>query len=109
MTGYTLEELAAGWEFKFLRSATGRFRNAEFLRLSFGDEARAGWTLVEKFDDSRVRLKRPTTARADDASLGFDPYRIWVGISDQRLALVIVAVALSVFGLIVLISLLAKP
>lgn len=58
------------------------------------EEARAGWTVIEKFDNGRVRLKRPASARASDATLGFDPYRTWVGISQTRLVLMIVLAAL---------------
>jgi hypothetical protein len=48
------------------------------------EEARAGWTMVEKFDDTRVRLKRPAGPHGNDATLGFDPYRTWVGMSQWR-------------------------
>ena len=40
--------------------------------------------MVEKFDDSRLRLKRPAGARINDATLGFDPYRTRVGMSQWR-------------------------
>ena len=87
MTSYTPEELASGWEFKIVRSATGGFKRTEFLQRVLEEEKRAGWTLVEKFDNSRVRLKRPVSARASDASAGIDAYRSHVGISDLALGL----------------------
>jgi hypothetical protein len=90
MTDYRPEDLTAGWEFKILRSATGRFKDPGFLRAALADEERAGWTMLEKFDNSRVRLRRPAAARAKDATLGFDPYRTSVGISETQLALTIV-------------------
>ena len=62
--------------------ATGAFGRHDRLRQILEREARAGWTLVEKFDDKRIRLKRPASARAADAGLGIDPYRTWVGISE---------------------------
>src|SRR5258706_9884148 len=77
MTDYKPEDLAAGWEFKILRSATSRFKNPDFLRQTLADEARAGWAMLEKFDNSRVRMKRPVAARSGDARLGSDPYRTW--------------------------------
>lgn len=79
MTPYTPQDVAEHWEFKILRSATTQFRDPLRLRGDLEEEARAGWTMIEKFDDSRVRLKRPASARATDATLGFDPYRTWVG------------------------------
>lgn len=87
MTSYTPEELASGWEFKIVRSATGGFKRTEFLQRVLEEEKRAGWTLVEKFDNSRVRLKRPVSARASDGSAGIDAYRSHVGLSDLALGL----------------------
>jgi hypothetical protein len=95
MTPYAPQEVAEHWEFKILRSATTQFRDPVRLRGILEEEACAGWTMIEKFDDSRVRLKRPASARATDATLGFDPYRTWVGISANRLAIRIV---LAFFG-----------
>lgn len=63
------------FEFKFLRSSLGAFRKPEKLREALAMEATAGWQLVEKFDDQRLRLRRPVACRAMDASLGHDPYR----------------------------------
>ncbi len=90
MTGYTPQDLAEGWEFKIVRSSTGAFKKPEFLRQVLAEEGRAGWTLVEKFDGGRIRLKRPASARAGDAALGQDPYRTHVGISDVALVLIII-------------------
>jgi len=75
MTPYSSRDLTEGWEFKILRNSTGRFRNPALLRATLEEESRAGWELVEKFDDRRVRLKRRVSARQNDAGLGFDPYR----------------------------------
>ena len=94
MTPYTPQDAAEPWEFKILRSAAGQFRDPVWLRSILEEEARAGWTMIEKFDNGRVRLKRLARARATDATLGFDPYRTWVGISPTRLALTIVLAAL---------------
>ena len=95
MTAYGAKDLAEDWEFKILRSVTNGFRDPIWRNAVLQEEARAGWAMVEKFDDGRIRLKRPAGARARDASLGFDPYRTWVGMNQQRLALIILA---AVFG-----------
>jgi len=103
MTSYTAGDLSQDWEFKILRSATGGFRNPEFLRRALEEEGRAGWVLVEKFDNSRVRLKRPAKARELDGKLNTDPYRTNVGMSDVSIALTVVGIALTfVLGLILL-------
>jgi hypothetical protein len=94
MTPYTPQDIAEPWEFKILRSAASQFRNPAWLRSILEEEARAGWIMIEKFDNSRLRLKRLASARVNDATLGFDPYRTWVGISQTRFALMIVLGAL---------------
>ena len=101
MTGYTPQELAEGWEFKIVRSSTGAFRTPAFLRAVLDEEQRAGWTLVEKFDNARVRLKRPASARANDSALGSDAYRTHVGMSELKLTLCILG---AVFGGLALIG-----
>lgn len=103
MTPYAAHDLAEDWEFKILRSATGGFRNPVFLRQVLDEEARAGWALVEKFDNSRIRLKRPARARDMDGKLNFDPYRSYAGASQATVALVIVCAVVAVFlGVILL-------
>ena len=89
MTLYTPRDLAENWEFKILRSATGAFKDPAVMQRYLAEEAQAGWTLVEKFDNSRIRLKRPAAARQKDADSTLDPYRTSVGISEVGLGLLI--------------------
>lgn len=110
MTGYTHADLTEGWEFKILRSSTGQFRRPDRLRQALEEEARAGWALVEKFDNQRVRLKRPASARAGDGGLeerGIDPYRTTYGMSDLGLALTIMGAIFGSLGLVGLIAFIA--
>jgi hypothetical protein len=100
LTPYTHKDLAEDWEFKILRSVTGKFRDAAWLQTVLDEEARAGWQLVEKFDDARVRLKRPASARARDSTLGFDAYRTSVGISQARYTIVILLLVFGFIGLV---------
>jgi hypothetical protein len=95
MTPYSPTELAQDWEFKIVRSAMGGFRKSAFLQQVLDDEARAGWVLVEKFDNSRIRLKRPAKARERDGKLDFDPYRTDAGVSQGTIAVAIVGAALA--------------
>jgi hypothetical protein len=110
MTSYTPQDLSQDWEFKILRSTMGAFKKPEFLRQCLEDESRAGWVLVEKFDDGRLRLKRPASARERDGKLAdIDPYRTNVGLSQNALALAIVGISLGVaLGVILVITLLAN-
>jgi hypothetical protein len=105
MTTYTPKDLAEGWEFKILRSTISGFRRPERLRAVLEEEARAGWTLVEKFDNCRIRLKRPSDARKNDASLDQDPYRTQ---TDALSPLVFwVALGIAVAGILIPLLLLA--
>jgi hypothetical protein len=81
MATYTSEELEEDWEFKIVRANSPAFRKSEVLQKLLQEEAVAGWTMVEKFDDSRVRFKRPRNAREQDAYLpeGVDPDRTQYG------------------------------
>ena len=86
MTPYSPRDLAEDWEFKILRSATSAFKDRAALQRYLAEEAQAGWQLVEKFDNARLRLKRPAAARRDDAHCAFDPYRTSVGMSEGGIA-----------------------
>jgi hypothetical protein len=87
MTPYSDGDVTASYEFKIIRSATGLFGRPENMRKALDEEAKAGWELVEKFDDNRLRLKRPLASRRDDRLLDFDPYRTWIGVSESGMVL----------------------
>jgi hypothetical protein len=102
MARYTQDDLSNDWEFKIVRSESGAFRKPEVLRRLIEEEARAGWVMLEKFDDRRVRFKRPRSARTRDALLppGADPYRTRYGApSAQYAVLATVLIGLVVAGL----------
>jgi hypothetical protein len=92
-------------EYKIIRSLTGAFKNPAKFRAALEEEARAGWELVEKLDDSRARLRRSVAWRQKDGELSQDPYRITVGISQSALVLWIVLGVLGgmtlLFGLLI--------
>ena len=69
MTTYGSDDLAHDWEFKIVRANTGAFRNTASLNRLLQEEARAGWIMLEKFDNSRIRFKRPRQARSNDSTL----------------------------------------
>src|SRR5258705_124798 len=96
MAPYSQNDLEQRLGFKIVRSALGSFRKPTYLRQVLDDEARAGWVLVEKFDSSRIRLKRLAKARELDGKLDFDPYRTYAGPSQGIVALLIVGSVLAV-------------
>ncbi len=98
LTNYSDPELKGEWEFKIVRSNLGSFKKQEVLQQACDEEARAGWVLLEKFDDRRLRFKRPISERARDAGLGFDPYRTQYGASTSMVALIARAIALALVG-----------
>ena len=70
-----LQSAGEQWEYKFLRCGNPLFRDTDGLQSALAEESAAGWSLVEKLDDRRIRLKRPVSARDHDGALGLDPYR----------------------------------
>lgn len=104
MTKYTSDELDGDWEFKIIRSVTGAFKKFEKVEQVKVEEAMAGWVMVEKFDNDRIRFKRPRSAQQNDFNLppGIDPYRTTLGISEGALVVLILGIIGAVTGLIVL-------
>ena len=87
-------------EYKIIRSATAAFKNPAKFRAALEQEARAGWELVEKLDDARVRLRRSISWRQKDGELSQDPYRTKVGMSDAVMALWVVLIIGGTIGLL---------
>jgi hypothetical protein len=108
MTTYSTEDLNEEWEFKIVRSAFEAFGNPRKFKQMLKEEAEAGWVLVEKFDNGRVRLKRPASARKQDHLLPpeINPYRTSYGMPEMTMVLVIVGlVGLLAFGTILVVVL----
>lgn len=110
MTRYNPDEVSGDWEFKIVRSATEQFKKPEIFQQMVEDESLAGWQLLEKLDNSRVRFKRPVSARKRDAMLpaGVDPYRTQYGISENMMGLWVAVTILLVMGIIIFIAIMAE-
>lgn len=104
--GYSETELAEDWEFKIVRSTLGSFSKPEVFQSVVAEEARAGWQLLEKFDDNRIRFKRPRGARDQDGYLpsGVDPYRTQYGLSEGRVAALIIFCIFLAIGAVAMIT-----
>jgi hypothetical protein len=98
MTDYHRNDLDQRWEFKILRSNYGTFRNPHTLGRVLQEESIAGWTLLEKFDNQRIRLKRPISLRSNDTQLpaGYDAYRTRLGISSSYVSAGIVVLIMGI-------------
>ena len=92
MTSYSNEEMEKDWEFKIVRNEYGIFRKPEVFQQLLDEEAIAGWEMLEKLDDSRVRFKRKRSARKSDTMLppGIDPYRSRFGGAGGRTIIVMI-------------------
>ncbi|MBW8011679.1 MAG: hypothetical protein FVQ83_10640 [Chloroflexi bacterium] len=104
MTSYNSDDLEGNWEFKIVRSGTPVFRKPEVFESLLEEESMAGWELVEKLDNQRVRFKRPRDARRRDDMLppGMGPYRTQYG-SAETTAVIGVAIGVALllaFGII---------
>lgn len=86
-----------GWEFKIVRANRDLFRNRAILQRLCEEEAEAGWVLLEKLDDRRVRFKRPVALRdlIKPERLSFDPYRCHYGPAVSPLAVLFAIAAIS--------------
>lgn len=96
------DHASADLEFKILRSTTSAFRRRQDMERALREEADAGWVLLEKLDDSRLRLQRPRAARARDGQCAIDAYRSYYGIGPARTALVAVAIVIPMLTLLLL-------
>jgi hypothetical protein len=97
MTQYSQSDLDNDWEFKIVRSTFGAFRKPHVLQSLIEEEAQAGWEMVEKFDEYRVRFKRPRSSRMNDGMLPdyLDPYRTqYGGLGSQVTTRVIIVITL---------------
>ncbi len=72
-----------GWEFKIVRANRELFRDPGVFQRLCKEEAEAGWIMLEKLDDRRVRFKRPIALREilQPDYLPYDPYRTHYGSS----------------------------
>jgi len=98
MTKYN-EANSEKYEYKIVRSESGAFRKADVFADLVEDEALAGWEMLEKFDNRRIRFRRPVEARKRDHMLPdyVDPYRTNYGGSLTRMG-ISVALGLLLFG-----------
>ncbi|HEU4886664.1 MAG TPA: hypothetical protein VFV49_02175 [Thermoanaerobaculia bacterium] len=97
MTAYGSGDLNQDWEFKIVRANRAVFGKPAHFNRVLAEEARAGWVLVEKFDDMRLRFKRSRQARLNDSMLppGVDPYRVHYGLRPGPFVLLLVMTILA--------------
>lgn len=67
------------WEYKIVRASSDLFRDPKVFRKLCAEEKQAGWILLEKLDNQRVRFKRHLMGRQATAPGSIDPYRCHYG------------------------------
>ncbi len=103
MSGYNSDDLN-GWEFKIVRANTRRFKDPKAVRQLCDEESKAGWEMIEKFDDSRIRFKRKIEHRSRDQYAEIDPYRSEVGIGQGNIVGLVLGVLALLGGLAFLLT-----
>lgn len=68
-------------EFKTVQAQTPLFADTKKMQEILAEEAKAGWDLLEKEDNYRIKLQRSVDNRSNDGNLSIDPYRSTVGVS----------------------------
>ncbi|MBL4582365.1 MAG: hypothetical protein JKY29_11140 [Gammaproteobacteria bacterium] len=68
-------------EYKTVQAQTPLFADSKKMQEILAVEAKAGWDLLEKEDNYRVKLQRSIDNRSNDENLSFDAYRTTVGVS----------------------------
>lgn len=71
LTAYSEVEMEQDWQFKIVR---GDFRTLEKVQAVMDEQAEWGWVFVEKFDNARVRFKRPASEAEQDVRRDGNPY-----------------------------------
>jgi hypothetical protein len=87
-----------GWEFKIVRAERDLFRDPAVFKQLCEEEESAGWIMLEKLDDRRIRFKRPIALRQimNPDVLPFDPYRTHYGASSRGKTWLVAIVAIVV-------------
>lgn len=68
-------------EYKTVHAQTPLFADTKKMQEILAEEAKAGWDLLEKEDNYRIKLQRSIDNRSNDGNLELDPYRTSVGVS----------------------------
>lgn len=95
-------------EYKVVQSQTPMFTDTAKMHEILAEEAKAGWQLLEKEDNYKLRLQRNISHRANDAGLGFDAYRTSVGVSSMVTYGVTALITVAVVSIILYLAILSS-
>lgn len=83
-------------EYKVVQASTPFFAKSQNIDAVMAEEAKAGWRLLEKCDNYKLRLQRDISHRANDKNLSTDAYRSQVGINNLIVYGITAAITLAV-------------
>ncbi len=97
------------WEYKIVRARNGEFGQRSHLNTLLQQEALSGWEIVEKYNDSQIRLKRPRAARAWDPALPphVDPYRTVYSAPAENSSIYLLVLTISLIFIVLMIAVLS--
>lgn len=95
-------------EYKIIQSQTPLFADTAKMHEVLAEEAKAGWRLLEKEDNYRIRVQREISHRANDAGLGLDAYRTTVGVSSMVTYGATALITLAIVSVILYLALLSS-
>lgn len=68
-------------EYKTIQCHTPIFADTNKMHKVLAEEAEAGWQLLAKEDNHKIKVQRDITHRENDKNLDFDAYRSTIGVS----------------------------
>ena len=87
-------------EYKIVQAQTPLFASTEKMQEILAEEAKAGWNLLEKEDNYRIKLQRDISNRDNDKNLDFDAYRSTVGVSSVVTYTLTAAITIAIVSVI---------
>ena len=92
-------------EYKVIQAQTPLFSDTQKMHEVLDQEAKAGWRLLEKEDNYKIRLQRDVSNRENDKNLDIDAYRSTVGVSSVVTYGATAAVTIAIVSLILYLAL----
>ena len=92
-------------EYKVIQAQTPLFASTPKMHEILDEEAAAGWRLLEKEDNYRIKLQREISHRENDKNLSIDAYRTSVGVSSVVTYGATAAVTIAIVSIILYLAL----
>jgi len=81
-----------------------RLQEEEEEMVTYNNEDLAGWEMLEKFDDKRIRFRRHIKNRYNDQFLDIDPYRTQYGLREESIIIIVALLSALILGIVFMIT-----